>query len=496
MRKFMCILLALIMSMSVSACGVQQGSLEEKKPHTEEITQEEQEATNKEESEEKDYFQYVIVAYQQGICNKDFDEKIDGKLADVSVVDGQPLFEIVKAVEQHQKLSLVVDWYDEYERISHRSLLTYHIGKDNWRILSSVVFQSETTSDEIQISDIGLEERAVYLLDPYILPVSWWMGGTEEMLDALSSRNYPYLKNIPVEEYDIVNRFEDIADMKRCTEKIVTKAYAENILYPLVAEDTYKMFENRLCWKRDNATDMEFLKPESAQLLSRNGGVAEVLIAFEDDSQAEVELLLEDGVWKLNSTPYVESDVPAEWDGLAEGNIGEEAIENRMVQLLEDTYTNPTLWWIVGGDQTNQLGGDIDKAIIVEDVPLTIDGTDDMSYYPLDRFKSIEGLKKATEQVVTKEYAETNLYPRGENRYLFREQDGILYGNGYYMVSTGIGNAVNAELIGQKGNSYWLVGEFGALGGETVERIIEIKLEDGVWKLNNTQLDFYFYGFE
>ena len=493
MRKFIYILLALIMSMSVSACGAQQGSPEEKKPHMEEIieeiTQEEQEATNKEESEEKDYSQYVIAAYQQGVLEKDFDEKIDGKLADVTLVDGQPLFEIVKAVEQYQKLSLVVDWYDEYEGISHRSLLTYHIGKDNWRILSSVVFQSETMSDKIQISDIGLEERAVYLLDPYILPVSWWMGGTEEKLNALSSRNYPYLKNIPIEEYDIVNRFEDIADMKRCTEKIVTKAYAENILYPLVAEDTYKMFENRLCWKRDSATDIGFLKPESAQLISRDGGVAEVLVSFEDGSQSEVELLLEDGVWKLNSTPYTESDAPAEWDGLAEGNIGEEAIEDRLVQLLGDTYTNPTLWWLVGGDQTNQLGGDIDKAIIIEDVPLTIDGIDDMSYYPLNRFNSINDLKKATEQVVTKEYAEKYLYPRGEERHLFLELDGILYGNGYYMVSTGIGGAVDAELIGQKGNSYWLVGEFGALGGETVESIIEMKLEDGIWKLNNTQLD-------
>lgn len=230
MKKVISIILVSMLLFSGAACNVQQEITEDQKTaeegKIEESTQEESEEMNMEENkEEQDYSQYVIAAYQQDIFDKDFDEKIDGKLENTSKTDKQPVFEIIKVVEQYQKLNLVVDWYDEYGEVSHRSLLTYHIGKDDRRILSSVIFQEEQMSDEIQISNTGLEERAVYLLDPYILPVSWWMGGTEEMLHSLSSRNYPYLKNIPVDEYDIVNRFIDIEDMKRCTEKIVASVY-------------------------------------------------------------------------------------------------------------------------------------------------------------------------------------------------------------------------------------------------------------------------------
>lgn len=93
MQKFICVLLALIVSMSMSACSTHSSPVEEKRSDAEEIVED---ITQ----EEKDYSQYVIAAYQQGVWNKDFDEKIDGKLENISLEGEQPVFDIVKAVEQ------------------------------------------------------------------------------------------------------------------------------------------------------------------------------------------------------------------------------------------------------------------------------------------------------------------------------------------------------------------------------------------------------------
>lgn len=343
-------------------------------------------------------------------------------------------------------------------------------------------------STEIQITDEMLEERVMHLLDPYILPVAWWTGGEEQVLDML--RNY----NKPAEVasgYEWVFRFNSIEEMKLCTEQVVTAQYAETYLYPLAAENLYFEYDGRLYWNTKCKTEMDFLRPQSARLLSRDGGAAELMVDFEDGSRYQVEMLLEDGVWKLNSTPYFESEWTSQWlEGKSEAQISDEELEKRAVSLL-DYYVLPNYWWLVGGS-ADTLFGDL-SAYIYETVDLPVAGETKAAYCPLTRFESIEELKRSTEQIVTKEYAETNLYPWGDTRAMFIERNGRLYGNTYYEISPGIGDAKSAELLERNGDTAILNVEFYTIDA-TVYRQIEMKLEDGIWKLNSTQLDFYFDG--
>ena len=136
-------------------------------------------------------------------------------------------------------------------------------------------------STEIQISDEMLEERVMHLLDPHILPVAWWTGGEERVLDI--AHNYNKSAGVP-SEYERIFRFNSIEEMKLCTEQVVTAQYAETYLYPLAAENLYFEYEGRLYWNTKCKTEIDFLRPQSAQLLYRDGGAAELMVDFEDGS--------------------------------------------------------------------------------------------------------------------------------------------------------------------------------------------------------------------
>lgn len=484
MRKFICILLALITSMSVSACGAQQDPTEEKKPYTEEIIKEEPETTNKEESEEKDYSQYVIAAYQQGVWNKDFDEKIDGKLADVTLVDGQPVFDIVKAVEQYQKLNLVVDWYDGDEEKLHRSLLTYHVGKDDWRIVSNIIFRIEELSSTIQITDEALEQRALYLLDPSNLPIVWWTGGTANTLDVTNKVK----KNIP-SRYRYSNRFQSVEQMKTQTEHMVTLSYAKELYY-LAAEDLYLECEGELWWNQDLATSINFMKPKKAKLQSREYGRAEIAITWENSTQNIVELVLENGIWKLNSTPYVSTKGDIIENCQSEAQVSDEVLEEYSMHLL-NRENLPVTWWLAGGN-SRTIWPDYYHYIYIDNIILS-DRTEPqtLQYCPVRRFDTVEELKLATEQVVSKKYAEAYLYPLEESESMFIEQNGRLYSHTVLDISPGIGDAVSAHMLVRNADTALLEVEFLVMEGFESQLIVMV-LEDGLWKLDNTQLDFYF----
>ena len=468
----------------------------------EEVTEEIVEDVTEEEpvTEEKDFSEYVIAAYQSGILDCDYSAEEEGEELP-QITDQEPDFALLEAIAEKQTFlsetwALLVELNPESEAAS-QSILRIHLDLENdtWNFISNIVFEERELPDEIQISDEGLEERALYLLDPYILPVVWWYGGDAEILNAdvrtdikpETAKTYykqKYKLDFP-EGYAPISRFADLDDMKRQTETMVTKDYAENCLYPL-GEDSYLTYSDYFCWNYAVA-DVEFLRPQSATLLSRNDGVAQLLVTFEDGSQGEVELLLEDGIWKLNSTPYVENPNAAVWDGIVEGQASVEVLEERALHLLTP-YISPDYWWLMAGQCLEDLSLDYEDIIHCD----YTDGEEIFSicYCRVQRFSTIDEVKLATEQVFVQDYAE-KMYAWGEShpygRPMFVEQDGKLYGD--EDCGRGAWNvADSAKLLGQKGNSYFFLVNYGWYDDDCY-CIAQLTLEDGLWKLASSVKD-------
>ena len=101
--------------------------------------------------------------------------------------------------------------------------------------------------------------------------------------------------------------------------------------------------------------------------------------------------------------------------------ITDEALIDRALCLL-DVYIFPVYWWAVSSEDllnVNEWEG-------VEPLENTPEYT---KFFRVLRFDSIKEMKQATEQIVTKEFAENKLYPLLEENGQFLERDGKLYFN-------------------------------------------------------------------
>lgn len=156
----------------------------------------------------------------------------------------------------------------------------------------------------------------------------------------------------------------------------------------------------------------------------------------------------------------------------------DEDLVDRTFYLL-DGFVLPFSWYR-GGDGSDLLN--VNDSEGVEPLENTPEGT---AFYQVLRFNSIKELKRATEQVVTKEYAEKYLYPDLVEYNLFLERDGKLYLN----TEIGAGGTpfgpVEATVLSKTEDEAMLSVVFRDTLGEEEVHEIELKRENGIWKLNN-----------
>lgn len=270
------------------------------------------------------------------------------------------------------------------------------------------------------ITDEELCERALYLLDPYVLPVAWWTGGDPVVLDTLYS-----LETAP-SNYIICQRFSNLEEMRLCTTQIVTQTYAEKYLYPQLKKDAFlsakQGINDSFLWNSSSPCSIPFSYPISAEVTERKGDTARLMVSFQNGEEHPVEMKLEDGIWKLNSTPYLGEELSPAIEDYRE-NISETQISDEgLVQRLFATYRGqdmPALWWLdPAGDQL--LGIPFAK----EHPTIEVNG---ILYDEASRFRNLEELTRVTKQVFSNDYVDHMLKPWAEEHQHFIEQDGKLY---------------------------------------------------------------------
>lgn len=157
--------------------------------------------------------------------------------------------------------------------------------------------------------------------------------------------------------------------------------------------------------------------------------------------------------------------------------MSDEELVERLLYLF-NPYTLPVSWWIGAGESAL----DYQEFEYVEPIKVTSNGTE---FYQVMRFNSIKEMKRATEQVVTEEYAQTYLYPFLEENGQFIEIEGKLY-----MENTGAGIwpfvAVSATVLSKSEDSAMLSVVFLGPNNEESVRDVDMKKENQTWKLNNT----------
>ncbi len=156
--------------------------------------------------------------------------------------------------------------------------------------------------------------------------------------------------------------------------------------------------------------------------------------------------------------------------------------ERAMYLYSEGVY--PEFWWAEGANARG-IGEDLDCPLDLQ-LPET-------EYYHIDLFQSINELKQATEQAVTKEYAEKYLYPWGEKTKMFVEHDGKLYANAYFDGGIVPFEPESITFLRKEGNIVFLTALLADPAGEiSDEKEIQLELEDGIWKLRHTYITEFF----
>lgn len=168
-------------------------------------------------------------------------------------------------------------------------------------------------STDVLLTDEELIDRTLYLYDMYVLPVYWWTGAGSDLLAVWENESVEPLHSTPegTTFYQIM-RFNNIKEMKRATEQVVTRKYAEAYLYPLIEENQqFLEKDDKLYMNTSAGGGRSPLKPVSATVLSKTATNAELNVVFqeyyfEEVQMHKIELERENGIWKLNNTPYVQ----------------------------------------------------------------------------------------------------------------------------------------------------------------------------------------------
>lgn len=334
---------------------------------------------------------------------------------------------------------------------------------------------AQTTVSPV-ITDEELCERALYLLDPYVLPVSWWLGGDPVVLNTL----YP-LEKYP-SNYLICMRFSNLEEMRCGTTQIVTQAYAEQYLYPQLKEDAFLFgkqgIHDYFLWNSSSPCSIEFSYPMSAKVTERKGDTARLMVTFQNEEEHLVEMKLEDGIWKLNSTPYLgEKLSPAIEDyreNVSESQISDEGLSEYLLAIYRGQEM-PALWWLDPAG-TQMLG----IPFAAEHPTIEVDG---ILYDEAARFRSLAELTRVTKQVFSNNYVETFLQPWAQKHQLFIEQDGKLYScqDGHMGFAPFVPKDVTVLRRDQTSAALLVVPGEPLEESDTEE--VELILENGVWKL-------------
>lgn len=177
---------------------------------------------------------------------------------------------------------------------------------------ASIQTANEAILDDDIPSDEDLVDRTLYLFDIYVFPVGWWIGANEDALCVKYYEGLEPLENTP--EYTAfyqVLRFNSIDEMKRATEQVVTKDYAENNLYPFLEENRqFLERDGKLYINIEGGCGMPPFGPISATVLSKTKNEAELSVVFQAEPGEEevhkIELKRESGTWKLNNYPFLD----------------------------------------------------------------------------------------------------------------------------------------------------------------------------------------------
>lgn len=107
-------------------------------------------------------------------------------------------------------------------------------GTNQTEVSSGVSEINETESSLVTpstslISDEELINRVLYLLEPFTDPVTWYTAAGDTVLNVSEAGVAPLEDTPEGTKFYRVLRFDSIADMKRATEQVMTKEFAEKI---------------------------------------------------------------------------------------------------------------------------------------------------------------------------------------------------------------------------------------------------------------------------
>lgn len=168
-------------------------------------------------------------------------------------------------------------------------------------------------SSIVLLTDEELEDRLLYLLDSHILPVFWWTGASDSTLDINYREDIEPLENTPENtEFYQVMRFYSIKEMKRATEQVVTKAYANKYLYPFLEKTNMFLERDGKLYRNQSMRPYGVAPyvPISATVLSKDENKAVLSLILREtygkELVREIEMQRETGIWKLNNCPYMD----------------------------------------------------------------------------------------------------------------------------------------------------------------------------------------------
>ncbi len=164
-------------------------------------------------------------------------------------------------------------------------------------------------------------------------------------------------------------------------------------------------------------------------------------------------------------------------------NLTDEQLIQRML-WLNSAPNDPAPWWFCGSGGTSSLNVDYNTRLDVDE--------EEAEFYLCTRFGSLEELKAYTEQIYTRDCAEKILYTNMDYRGwdLFREHNGQLYINDYFLQSLGWIASAKARIVERTDNNVKMDVWYYLPDGSVDETsfTVEMKLEDGQWKLHSTPI--------
>lgn len=192
-------------------------------------------------------------------------------------------------------------------------------GTNQTEVSSGISEINETESSSVTpstslISDEELINRVLYLLEPFTDPVGWYTAAGDTVLNVWEAGVAPLEDTPEGTKFYRVLRFDSIADMKRATEQVMTKEFAEKNLYPLL--DKYNQFlerDNMLYRNTLIRNEAWTFKANSATVVSKSEDTAVLSVTFIDSYNKKeirnIEMKFENQTWKLNSSPYIQISI-------------------------------------------------------------------------------------------------------------------------------------------------------------------------------------------